>query len=299
MAVSPAGLLGLTAVHEQADREADAGRDADGLPRMVVHVVVRVPRRRLGAVDGLALELLQLELGRQQARLDLRSAGRARLSPVSLLALSRSDSASERTDENSSTSLSRALSVLMTVPWSVSKADGHYSDRARPRRVTLAPARRLPSHGAAARPTSIDGGNRRPHLSMPRAPTCGALRRWRTLAMADFPAPQSASSASAVPVTAGVIAYALVRHRCRARGRALRPRGARAAACRSSASSAVIVCYVKRDDAAGTWVASHFTWLIRTFWWSLPVGCTRLHAVVHADRHPGRLGDLGGLPRSG
>ena len=32
---------------------------------------------------------------------------------------------------------------------------------------------------------------------------------------------------------------------------------------------AVIVCYAKRSDAAGTWVASHFTWLIRTFWWSL------------------------------
>ena len=31
---------------------------------------------------------------------------------------------------------------------------------------------------------------------------------------------------------------------------------------------AVIVCYVKRNEAAGTWVASHFTWLIRTFWWS-------------------------------
>jgi uncharacterized membrane protein len=31
----------------------------------------------------------------------------------------------------------------------------------------------------------------------------------------------------------------------------------------------VIVCYVKKNDAAGTWVASHFTWLIRTFWWSL------------------------------
>jgi uncharacterized membrane protein len=31
----------------------------------------------------------------------------------------------------------------------------------------------------------------------------------------------------------------------------------------------LIVCYVKRSDAAGTWVASHFTWLIRTFWWSL------------------------------
>ena len=30
----------------------------------------------------------------------------------------------------------------------------------------------------------------------------------------------------------------------------------------------VIVCYVKRDDAQGTWVASHFRWLIRTFWYS-------------------------------
>jgi uncharacterized membrane protein len=31
----------------------------------------------------------------------------------------------------------------------------------------------------------------------------------------------------------------------------------------------VIIAYVKRGDAEGTWVASHFTWLIRTFWWSL------------------------------
>ena len=31
----------------------------------------------------------------------------------------------------------------------------------------------------------------------------------------------------------------------------------------------VIVCYVKRDDARGTWVASHLRWLIRTFWFSL------------------------------
>ena len=30
----------------------------------------------------------------------------------------------------------------------------------------------------------------------------------------------------------------------------------------------VIVAYVKRDDARGTWVASHFRWLIRTFWYS-------------------------------
>jgi len=26
---------------------------------------------------------------------------------------------------------------------------------------------------------------------------------------------------------------------------------------------------VKRDDAHGTWVASHLRWLIRTFWFSL------------------------------
>ena len=31
---------------------------------------------------------------------------------------------------------------------------------------------------------------------------------------------------------------------------------------------AVIIAYVKRDDARGTWAESHLTWLIRTFWWS-------------------------------
>ena len=30
----------------------------------------------------------------------------------------------------------------------------------------------------------------------------------------------------------------------------------------------VIVAYVKRDEAQGTWVASHLSWLIRTFWFS-------------------------------
>ena len=32
---------------------------------------------------------------------------------------------------------------------------------------------------------------------------------------------------------------------------------------------AVIINYVKRADARGTWLESHFTWQIRTFWWSL------------------------------
>ena len=32
---------------------------------------------------------------------------------------------------------------------------------------------------------------------------------------------------------------------------------------------AVIVAYITRGDARGTWTESHFSWLIRTFWWSL------------------------------
>ena len=32
---------------------------------------------------------------------------------------------------------------------------------------------------------------------------------------------------------------------------------------------AVILNYVKRGDAAGTWAESHFRWQIRTFWFAL------------------------------
>ena len=32
---------------------------------------------------------------------------------------------------------------------------------------------------------------------------------------------------------------------------------------------AVILNYVYRGDAEGTWLASHFSWQIRTFWWAL------------------------------
>ena len=31
----------------------------------------------------------------------------------------------------------------------------------------------------------------------------------------------------------------------------------------------VIIDYVKKDDAAGTWLESHYRWQIRTFWWGL------------------------------
>jgi uncharacterized membrane protein len=46
---------------------------------------------------------------------------------------------------------------------------------------------------------------------------------------------------------------------------------------------AIIVNYVKRDDVAGTWLESHFTWQIRTFWYSLlywVIGIVTLFIVI-------------------
>ncbi len=34
----------------------------------------------------------------------------------------------------------------------------------------------------------------------------------------------------------------------------------------------LIIAYVKRSDARGTWVESHLGYLIRTFWWALAAG---------------------------
>ncbi len=36
-----------------------------------------------------------------------------------------------------------------------------------------------------------------------------------------------------------------------------------------SGIAALIINYIKREDTAGTIYASHFSWQIRTFWWSL------------------------------
>jgi uncharacterized membrane protein len=33
--------------------------------------------------------------------------------------------------------------------------------------------------------------------------------------------------------------------------------------------AAIVIDYVKRDDAVGTWLESHYGWQIRTFWWGL------------------------------
>ena len=32
---------------------------------------------------------------------------------------------------------------------------------------------------------------------------------------------------------------------------------------------AIIIAYVRRGETAGTWLASHYRWLIRTFWFSM------------------------------
>ncbi len=34
----------------------------------------------------------------------------------------------------------------------------------------------------------------------------------------------------------------------------------------------LVIAYVKRSDAQGTWVASHLGYLIRTFWWAIFAG---------------------------
>jgi len=87
------------------------------------------------------------------------------------------------------------------------------------------------------------------------------------MTMAEFPHPPVSTATEPPPVTAALLVYGLF-----------------AAAGIVSLVSAgmsiaplfgligfvgVIVAYVKQDEAQGTWVASHLTWLIRTFWWGL------------------------------
>ncbi len=50
-----------------------------------------------------------------------------------------------------------------------------------------------------------------------------------------------------------------------------------------TAVAAVIVGYLKREDAAGTWVASHLEWQIRTFWYcvaGLVVGGATMFVLI-------------------
>ena len=93
--------------------------------------------------------------------------------------------------------------------------------------------------------------------------------------MADVPnesPPQGATTTSNVPVSTTLVVYilfglaavvALIGHGMAVGAPLLTIIGI----------VAVIIAYVKRDDARGTWAESHLTWLIRTFWWSLLWNC--------------------------
>ena len=49
---------------------------------------------------------------------------------------------------------------------------------------------------------------------------------------------------------------------------------------------AVVINYVKRGEARGTYLESHFRWQIRTFWFALLWSYHRRHAVHHSRGHP-------------
>jgi uncharacterized membrane protein len=85
--------------------------------------------------------------------------------------------------------------------------------------------------------------------------------------MADFPASDSGAAGNP-PISGTLLAYALI--------------GIGAVTALVSSGfpliaplmgllgiAGLIVAYVKRGEAQGTWVASHLRWLIRTFWFSL------------------------------
>lgn len=44
--------------------------------------------------------------------------------------------------------------------------------------------------------------------------------------------------------------------------------------------AAVVIGYLKRDAAAGSWLESHFRWQIRTFWWTLLWSVIGLASVI-------------------
>jgi uncharacterized membrane protein len=90
--------------------------------------------------------------------------------------------------------------------------------------------------------------------------------------MADFPPPQNTNSAVApvapvAPVTPALVVYALFAVAAVAQ---LLSSGIAAPLPLMSLIGVVgvIIAHVKRSDARGTWVESHLSWQIRTFWWS-------------------------------
>ena len=60
----------------------------------------------------------------------------------------------------------------------------------------------------------------------------------------------------------------------------------------------VLLAYIRRDDAAGTFLESHYRWLIRTFWWwallFIVITCTMAAAIVPDAVRMGIKIDSGG-----
>src|SRR6476659_6598728 len=87
--------------------------------------------------------------------------------------------------------------------------------------------------------------------------------------MADYPAPASTNSTTESrqpPATGALVAYILF-------GIAALVGFAGHGFLSVVGIVGVILAYVSRGDSRGTWVESHLTWLIRTFWWSLLWNC--------------------------
>jgi len=86
--------------------------------------------------------------------------------------------------------------------------------------------------------------------------------------MAEYTVPPTTPAGQQPPVTATLIAYVLFA--ITAFGAALAHGLPLIAPVFGIAGIiGLIIAYVQRDDARGTWVESHLRWLIRTFWWSL------------------------------
>jgi uncharacterized membrane protein len=89
--------------------------------------------------------------------------------------------------------------------------------------------------------------------------------------MADYQAVPTGTSTQDVtrqpPTTSTLVAYLLF-GLAASRKSPDRVSSCRRRCSRSSASSVSSSHTLQRADARGTWVESHLTWLIRTFWWS-------------------------------
>ena len=102
-----------------------------------------------------------------------------------------------------------------------------------------------------------------------RAPTCGAFST-RDEGMPDYqvePLPASNVPAAEPPVTATLVVYVLFAIAAIV-GIAGHGMAVGAPLLTILGIVAVIIAYVKRDEARGNWTESHINWLIRTFWWS-------------------------------